>query len=198
MIKLENLNFSFDKYSPFKKVIFENTSLAINGTKVLIQAPSGSGKSTLFNILMGQYKGYKIKSDIRILLQSIDSQILCDTVYDEINLGYKIKYKKDIEKDEVINLLHEFKLNKSLNDNPNKFSGGEKKILLFMALIVSKPDLLILDEPYVSLDDRHIKLLDEYLKVTEQKILMSTHIIYDDFFDQKLTISQQKIVGVYE
>lgn len=198
MIKLKNLNFCFDKYSPFKKVIFENVNFDIYGSKVLIKAPSGSGKSTLFNILMGQYKGYKTKSDIRILLQGMDSQILCNSVYEEINLGYKMKFKNNIDKSEVNKLLGEFNLQKKLTDDPNKFSGGEKKILLLIALLVSEPDILILDEPYVSLDTAHINILDEFLRNTKQKFILSTHTVYEDFYDQKITINNYKIVGAYE
>lgn len=198
MIKLENLNFCYDKYSPFKKEIFVNVNYNINGQKVLLTALSGSGKSTLFNILLGEYKGYKTKQDIKILLQSIDIQILTNTVYEEINLGYKLKFKKDITKEEAQNYLNTFKLNKKLDDNPSLFSGGEKKILLIICLIVSKPDILILDEPYVSLDELHIKVLNDYLKITDINFLMSTHNIYEDIFDQKITIVNKQLVGIDE
>lgn len=198
MIKLENLNFSYDKYSPFKKEIFINVNYNITGKKVLLTAPSGSGKSTLFNILLGEYKGYKTKRDIKILLQNVDLQILTSTIYDEINLGYKLKFKKNITIEEIDTYLEVFKLNKKQDDDPNLFSGGEKKILLIICLIASKPDLLILDEPYVSLDNKHIKILDEYLKNTNINFLMSTHNIYSDMFDQKLTISNYKLEGVNE
>jgi len=198
MIKLENLNFCYDKYSPFKKEIFVNVNYNIIGQKVLLTASSGSGKSTLFNILLGEYKGYKTKQDIKILLQSIDIQLLTNSVYEEINLGYKLKFKKDIAKEEVQNYLNVFMLNKKLGDNPNLFSGGEKKILLIICLIVSKPDILIMDEPYVSLDEAHINVLNNYLKTTDINFLMSSHNIYEDIFDQKITIENNQLVGIDE
>lgn len=198
MIKLENLNFSYDKYSPFKKEIFIDVNYNITGKKVLLTAPSGSGKSTLFNILLGEYKGYRTKKDIKILLQNIDLQVLTSSIYDEINLGYKLKFKKDIPKNEVDEYLAMFKLNKKQSDDPNVFSGGEKKILLIICLVASKPDILILDEPYVSLDTRHINILDQYLQKTNINFIMSTHNIYFDMFDQKVSIKNYKLVGVDE
>lgn len=198
MIHIENINFTFDMFSPFPKHIFVDTYMNLEGNKVLLQAESGAGKSTLFSLLIGYYKGLKVNKDIRLLLQNIESQILCETIYDEINLGYKIKYKRDMLERDVVEILEKFEIYKDISFDPNKLSGGQKKMVIIIALVVCEPEILILDEPYVSLDNKHINILNDFLRETDQKFILSTHIVYEDFYDQKITIINKKIVGIDE
>lgn len=75
------------------------------------------------------------------------------------------------------------------------FSGGEKTRIAFAKLLMTKPDLLILDEPTNHMDIEIIEWLEEYLKRYEGAVLVITH---DKYFINKVVnriyeIDQQKL-----
>ncbi len=179
MIKCQNMNYKYQAKSPFEKVIFDNVTLEIKGKKNLILGFSGSGKSTFFKILTGylpvEKNTIKKPKEIILVMQNVNAQIVTDTVYSEINLGYKKKYGIDITKNQIEDLLKYFELDFKITDNPQELSGGQKKLLMVICAIVIKPDLIIFDEPFVGLDLKHRRLLTTYLQETQISILVSSH-----------------------
>lgn len=200
MIKLNNLTHIYGKSSPFANVIFDNTTLEINADKVLVLGKSGSGKSTFFKMLIKMVKVNKKQvvapSDVLMVMQNVNSQIITDTVYEEINLGYKKKYGKDIESEKVQELFKAFAVSFKFSDDPNRLSGGQKKILMIICMIILNPQLLILDEPLVGLDYKHRKIVLNFIKNTKIKLLISTHQIENliEICDEIVIIDQKKII----
>jgi energy-coupling factor transporter ATP-binding protein EcfA2 len=202
MIEFNDYSFGYDYKQPFEKRIFTDVDLKIDGKKTLLVGTSGSGKSTFFKTLIKYLKpsnGTVITpNEIGFLLQNVNSQVICHTIYEEINLGYKNKFNVDIKEETIQSFFKLFEVNFLLTDNPRHLSGGQKKIIILIALLVTEPQLLLLDEPFVGLDYKRKILLIEYLKSSDINFILSTHDVSDsrDLFDQVVLIENKKLLIV--
>ncbi len=130
MIRCQNMNYKYQAKSPFEQVIFNDVTLEITGKKNLLLGFSGSGKSTFFKILTGylavEKKTIEKPEEIILVMQNVNAQIVTDSVYAEINLGYKKKYGKDITEKQIVELLQYFDLDFKTTASPQELSGGQK------------------------------------------------------------------------
>ena len=178
----------------YVKVIFENVSV-FNGKKVIdnlnlevkdefitIYGNNGSGKSSLVNVLMGlsNFSGNIFIDDIAFnkdtldmmekkigfLLKDYDDVIIAETVFDEIafpleNLGQtKDHIKKEV--DEISKKIGIFDL---LEKDPHELSLEKRNLVCLAAALVSKPDILVIDNMLSEFDLRITKLIKD-LKMT--------------------------------
>lgn len=204
MIKLQNLSYAYQENSPFETSILKDVNISIDGSKVLVLGKSGSGKSTFFKILMGNIKVSKkmlIKpSNIAIVMQNVNSQILCNTIYDELNIGYSQKYAKDVSREQIKEVFDRFGIDFDLEMNPQQLSGGQKKLLIIICMVLINPEIIIFDEPLVGLDLHHRKLVLKFIKQTKTKLLISTHDIENlvQLCDQIILVNEQNIIKTSE
>ena len=196
-----------------------NCSVDIPNGVTSIIGPSGSGKTTLLNCIAGVSQpdtGY-ISLNSNILFSSVNrtnthlnkrgigyvfqTHTLFPhmTVLQNIRYGYDMtpKEKKRINIDELIEI---FQLSKLIKRYPKNLSGGEKQRVDIARSIAKSPDLLLMDEPIVSLDIKLKKIILDYLKLTwtqlQIPVLYVTHFISDaeNISDKCLIISKgQKI-----
>lgn len=115
----------------------------------------------------------KIEHKIEKISKNMDSS-LSDKYNDLLN-KYKIMggytYKKEYEI-----MLKKFGfLSSDKKKKIASFSGGEKSKISFMKLLLSKPELLILDEPTNNLDIETIEWLEEYLKNYKYAFIIVSH-----------------------
>ena len=172
--------------------IFENFSLNCsvdipNGVTSII-GPSGSGKTTLLNCISGVSNpdsGY-ISLNSNILFSSENKKntplnkrrigyvFQSPTLFPHMNVSQNIRYgydmtpkdKKRINIDELIEI---FQLSKLTKRSIKNLSGGEKQRVDIARSIATSPDLLLMDEPIVSLDIKLKKIILDYLKLTLTK-----------------------------
>ncbi|MDO5819227.1 MAG: ATP-binding cassette domain-containing protein [Methanobrevibacter sp.] len=179
----------------------DEISLEIDyGDFILLCGPSGSGKTTLLTNLKKElmpagrrageirFKGIRIQDlddissacDIGYLFQNPDSQIVTDTVIQEIafpleNIG--------LPTEEIRNRISEivafFGINDILHKNVNELSGGQKQLVNLCSLLVLRPEVLLLDEPMSQLDPiasyeflSIVRRLNEEFSIT---VIMSEH-----------------------
>ena len=72
--------------------------------------------------------------------------------------------------------LSKFDINDHLLDKPlNQLSGGEQKKIVISLALSKKCEILLLDEPEVSLDNASVEIFKELLSEEERLVLMITH-----------------------
>ena len=199
-ISVQNVVFSYNKKNPVPTL--NNINLSIDSTKefICILGATGSGKSTLvqlFNALLIPNKGniqvfdYTIKPKrnkklkpirkrIGLVFQFPEYQLFEDTVLKDIMFGpLNFGAKKDEAKEKAIEIAKKLHIEDLLDRPPFNLSGGQKRKVAIAGILVSEPDILILDEPTVGLDPKGkqelLDILTEYMKSTGKTIIVITH-----------------------
>lgn len=229
ILKVETISFSVDKkhhltagrnsFSEYQSVeILKNISFEVERGKVLgISGQSGSGKSTLAKILAGvidQTSG-KIENTfikdwsnsspkpVQILFQN-DGELINPfrKVKNVLNESFELKFK--INKDysvEIDNIFSHFNLNPQLKERKgSQLSGGEKQRIALARIIISEPEILILDEPFSSQDvESLLSILNLINRLKEELNLTIICISHDlnilkHFSDSVLIMYSGKIV----
>lgn len=185
ILKIENIRKTY--YTVEKEVkAVDNFSLELEkGDFVALVGPSGCGKSTILSILSGLEKedcgDIEKSGNIGYMLQT-DALFDWLTILDNCLLGLKIQNKlTDDNKQYVINLLEKYGLKDFINSYPNHLSGGMRQRVALIRTLATKPDILLMDEPFSALDYQSRLAISEdvykILKEEEKSIIMVTHDI---------------------
>jgi len=185
LISLKNISKAYDG-----NVLFSNFSFDLNKDDIIgVVGDNGAGKTTLFKILMGEVipdSGEVIKGEtIKIgyfsqHLELIDPEIRV--------IDYIKDYKSNIETlDGTISasdLLERFLFDSNLQYSKVKMlSGGEKRRLQLVKVLISNPNMLLFDEPTNDLDIYTLELLEDYLLSFKGPIMVVSH---DRYFLDKI------------
>jgi len=158
--------------------------------------PNGAGKTTAMKIMTGLMKadsgdvkifGHSITTDFEEAMQKVGCIIETVESYSYLtafeNLKQFSRYYKDVNNERIDEVLKLTGLYKYKNEKTRNFSLGMKQRLGISAAILSRPELIILDEPLNGLDVEGmievrnlIKRLAEEEKVT---FFISSHLIHD-------------------
>ncbi len=165
-IRIENISHTFQ--NGYKGL--DTISLTINkGEFIVIAGKNGSGKTLLMKHLSGLEtpdsgdifyndisivkKPECIRGKIGLIFQDADSQILGETVYDDIAIGPK---NLRLKKDEIIsiteNVLEWSCLTDKKDNHPYSLSGGEKRRLAIAGMLAMNCEVMVFDEPFANLD----------------------------------------------
>lgn len=157
MLSLQNVSVEIDKQS-----ILQNISFSLNTGEILtVVGPSGSGKSTLLNTIAGIIKQYKgeilfdnkpIDNLIRGYIPQNLGLLPWKKVKDNIFLPGKINKNIEIERGEAFDIIEELGISEFLHRYPSELSGGQQQRVALARLFVSRPDILLMDEPFSALD----------------------------------------------
>ncbi len=179
-IVAENLTFTYNKKSKFAVDALKDVSLTIEeGSFFGIIGHTGSGKSTFIQHLNGIIpltsgklmvgdinladkkkivkKKYKqLRSKVGMVFQYPEYQLFAETVFLDVAFGYKNFYPNSTEEEvklAVFKALDMLGLPKDcINKSPLDLSGGQKRRVAIAGVLVSKPEVLVLDEPVAGLD----------------------------------------------
>jgi lipopolysaccharide export system ATP-binding protein len=208
-ISLENISVSFKK----NHQILDNVSLKIPKGQILgLLGPNGAGKSTLMNVISGLIKpNYgKIKidnndiSDLPIYIRTKKFKIsiipqfggLFASLTTEQNIRavaeILIEDKSFIDI-KINELIAKFELDSVKKIEAKYLSGGQKKRLVIAMGLISKPDIILMDEPLAALDPQTIQMLQNTI-VNLQSDLNLTIIITDHQARDLLAISDKAII----
>jgi Fe-S cluster assembly ATP-binding protein len=216
MLKLEHIIIKKDE-----KSIIKDISIDIEeGNIHYLMGPNGSGKSTLALAIAG-YPEYNIEGNIffkneNIVELSPDKRAklglflsmqyppaikgvtilsLIKNAYQAINGPVNVLEFRTLVVEEVKRLgLDESILSRGVNEG---FSGGERKRLELLQLLILKPKLAILDEPDSGLDIDALKLMSSELKQLNQNgmtFVIITHQGQLELTPNKVTIIKNGIV----
>lgn len=178
---LENIGLKIDGQQ-----IIDKVSLRLNkGEITTLIGPNGGGKTSIARILLGVLKPTSgvIKKDSNIKIGYMPQKITVDktiplTVADFLKLStHKIIFDTHIE-----SLIARLKLENILQKQIHDLSGGQMQKVLFLRSIISKPDLLVLDEPTQYMDiaatEEFYQIIDEIRKDQKCAILLISHDLH--------------------
>ena len=187
ILSVKNLFKSY--YSPKEETeVLDDISFDVNTNDfIAIIGPSGCGKSSILNIISNldkNYFGKVIKKDNVKIGYMFQQDVLFPylTIYENAILGLKIEKNLNTNSIKyVLNLLKKYNLLDFKDKYPNELSGGMKQRLALIRTLATKPDILLLDEPYSALDyqTRLLVCNDVYKIIKEENItaIIVTHDI---------------------
>ena len=210
-LQISNLSFAFDD-----KLIFDDLNLHIKkGEHVAILGRSGVGKSTLASLIRGDLIAQQgtldlsgiapayannVEEKIGVINQS--PYIFNASIRSNLSLA-----RLDASDEEIWNALELVGLKKMVASLPNqlnevvdeaglRFSGGERQRLALARILLSDVDMVILDEPTVSLDpiteNQLLRLFFERLK-DKTIIFITHHLLGVQHMDRVIFLEKGKI-----
>ncbi|MDA3852225.1 MAG: ATP-binding cassette domain-containing protein [Spirochaetaceae bacterium] len=206
MIGLNDIEMVFGQGTSDENHVLNNLSLKINkGDFITIIGSNGAGKSTLFNVISGKYSPsfgqvffngadvtpfaeYKRAKWVgRIfqdpLLGTAGNMSLEHNMVITHKKGFKglrvslNRENREFFKKELVQL--DMNLENRLKDNVGNLSGGQRQALTLLMTVLSRPELLLLDEHTAALDPKNaskvLELTDKFISQYKLTAMMVTH-----------------------
>ncbi len=197
MIRCENISFRYPDFGlDIPELIIQSGSVNI------LAGPSGSGKSTLLQLLAGillPAHGHIMHDDID--LSGLNERERCDfrmirlglvfqefalleylSVLDNVILPYRMSGIHELNQEAVqaaSQLLSWVGLEKKKDSYPSQISQGERQRVAICRALVTKPEVLLFDEPTSNLDrknrDKILEVLEQYSQLKPHTLVMVTH-----------------------
>ncbi|MGI5060288.1 ABC transporter ATP-binding protein [Treponema denticola] len=212
-IEFKNVSFSYGENEVLKNVDLKFEK----GKKYLIVGPSGGGKTTVLKLLRKYFNptGGEILVDGKNLkditplsyfknIANIEQQVFLfeDSLYNNITL-YK-NYSQDEIKEAIKNAgLTSFienlpgGLDYKITDNGKNISGGEKARIAIARGLITRADLIFLDEAFASLDmGTAIRIEQTLLALKDVTVLNVSHVMFDktkEQYDNIITVKNKAV-----
>jgi ABC-type Fe3+/spermidine/putrescine transport system ATPase subunit len=180
--------------------------------KIAITGASGSGKTTLLKMITGHlqptsgtifFNGEKVLGPQEKLLPGHKQIAYLSQQYELLN-NYRVEeliwFDDKMEESEATQLFEICKIHHLLKRRTDQLSGGEKQRIALCNLLVKKPKMLVLDEPFSNLDLIHTEILKTVLEdITERLQITCTLTSHDPddtlpWADEILVIKDGKIL----
>lgn len=180
VINFENVSFAF----PDKQILTDFNLLVQNKDRIGIVGDNGIGKSTLLNLINGDLQPTSGKLEIGETVRiGYFSQLPKDMDEDKRVINYlqevADEVKTSVGTTSVTDLLEQFLFLRSTHGTLiSKLSGGEKKRLYLLKILIEKPNVLLLDEPTNDLDIATLTVLESFLQTFQGPVITVSHDRY--------------------
>ena len=207
-IKVENLSYYYGKQTKSLSVkALDNVSLTIEDGEIFgIIGRTGSGKSTFVQHLNGLIKIQKdsgkitvgefdlsekkcdfksLRKNIGMVFQYPEYQLFAETIKDDIAFALK-NFSPELKEDEVEARVKEaaelvgIEYERVKEKSPFDLSGGQRRRIAIAGVIVSRPSILVLDEPVAGLDPKGKRELVDLIKRLKEKFVKTIVIVSHD------------------
>lgn len=181
ILELKDVCKSFDE----KRVIDHFSYTFTKGDRIGILGPNGAGKTTLLNIIMNRLQPDSGEVEVGVNTafayfdqhsQGFDPTL---TIYEHVSqIGSQIKLQ-DGSTVSAAKLLERFLFPSSSLKTPiGKLSGGEKRRLHLVCLLLENPNFLLFDEPTNDLDIQTLSVLEDFLLNFSGCVIVISHDRY--------------------
>ncbi len=216
IIRFENVSIAYGNRTVLDNINFSINEKTIHG----LLGPNGAGKSTLYHLMTGLIEPKQGK----ILIENKD--VTNFPVYlrtRQYGIGYVPQYggafadltlhenlraiseivieSKNLRSERINYLISKLELENLKDIKAKHLSGGEKKKLVIALSLLSRPKILLLDEPFSALDVLTIKMLQELIVGLQQDnnitICICDHIATSllQIVDTAMILSNGKIIA---
>ena len=184
------------------------------GEVVSVLGPNGSGKTTLLRVAStalrpthgeGTVYGHDLVREAGAVRELIGYFGFAPAVYDDLTAAENLRFAvrmtgRKPERRELDDALDRVGLAAEANERARNFSSGMRRRLALARLILIRPKLLLLDEPYASFDEGGIRLLNDYLAEVKRAgcgVLLATHDLerVSPIADRSMTIEAGRVVA---
>lgn len=194
IVDVDHLSFEYGN-----RRVLHNLNFSIRqGDYAVLTGENGSGKSTLMKVLSGELESAKG----RVVIAGSDS---LTAVLHRIRIGYMPqngtsrnaffpatveeimetgmyhpfwkKWAVKDKKERICRTLEEMGMKDALNRRIGELSGGQQQRVMLARVLISKPQLLLLDEPAVGVDQESLRQLAAVLKRRNQEEAMTIFLI---------------------
>ncbi|WP_396129295.1 ABC-F family ATP-binding cassette domain-containing protein [Exiguobacterium mexicanum] len=201
VIEVENLSFGYDD----KLLIQDFTWLFGRRERYGIVGPNGSGKTTLMNLLAHRLQptdGTVVHGEtvhLGYYGQQVEFEDTSRRVIDEIERIAQVIYTPDGETITASQMLERFLFTPDAQYKPiAKLSGGEKRRLVLLRILMDEPNVLFLDEPTNDLDTETLSVLEDYLESFPGTVIAVSHDRYFlDRIAEQLIAFEDGTINVY-
>jgi NitT/TauT family transport system ATP-binding protein len=177
-------------------VALKAMNLTVNhGDFISLLGPSGCGKSTALRLIAGlshpsrgkiAWAGGQGENDLGVVFQE-PTLMPWATVAQNVWLPFRLRGQSYVEvRDEVLEALKLVGLEKFQNAYPRELSGGMKMRVSIARAMVTKPRLILMDEPFAALDEiTRFRLNNDLLKLKEAigcTVIFVTHSVFESVF----------------
>lgn len=198
---------------PLARQVLAEINVELTESRIGVVGHNGSGKSTfvrMLNALLIPSQGSvrvnglataKQAAQVRklagFLFTDPDNQIIMPTVAEDVGFGLrKSRLSKAEVAQRVDDLLAHFGLADHRDHPAHLLSGGQKQLLALASVLVTEPELIIMDEPTTLLDLRNARMIGRVIAELPQTVVLATHhldLLAD--FDRVLVFDSGRVVA---
>jgi len=173
--------------------VFEGLDLEVQDREIFVLlGPSGCGKSTLLRVIAGLDE---LDEGTVELAPSDDGEHVRDvgivfqqplllpwlTVRENVSLGLKYRANRSAQSDDVVDdTLAEFGLADLRDSYPDELSGGQAQRVSLARTVVTRPRVILLDEPFGALDPLTRRTLQRWLLSIQQSLGLAVVLVTHD------------------
>ncbi|MDP3969522.1 MAG: ABC transporter ATP-binding protein [Nocardioides sp.] len=211
MIEVDDVTHVYDDGGRGRTVL-EDLTLRADEHRIGVVGANGSGKSTFARLLNGlvlptagavRVDGLDTADDGRAVRRRVgfcftdpDAQIVMPTVREDVAFGLRRRGLTRDEVDERVDaMLEEHGLSAHADHPAHLLSGGQKQLLALASVLVTGPDLLVMDEPTTLLDLRNAaRVAETVARLPLQVVLVTHHLDLLAGFDRVLVFDEGRLV----
>lgn len=180
VIKFDHVSFSY----PDKPILSDFNLLIQNKDRIGIVGENGKGKSTLLNLIAGELQADSGKVDVG---ETIRIGYFSQTIKGLDESKRVINFLQEVADEaktssgmvSIAELLEQFLFPRNMHGTLiEKLSGGEKKRLYLLKILLQRPNVLLLDEPTNDLDIATLTVLEHFLKGFSGPVIIVSHDRY--------------------
>ena len=208
LIDVADVTHGFDGGPP----VLREVTVRLEEPRIGVIGANGSGKSTFARMLNGLVvpergtvtldgldtarQGKQVRRRVGFCFTDPDAQIVMPTVAEDVAFSLR---RRGLTKGEIAARVEEALAAHGLagrGDHPaHLLSGGQKQLLALAAVLVTEPDLLVMDEPTTLLDIRNARRVADAVRALPQQVVLVTHhldLLAD--FDRVLVFDDSRLV----
>jgi biotin transport system ATP-binding protein len=211
LIEVEDVRHTYGTGTAARTVL-SGVSVRATEQRIGVIGANGSGKSTFARLLNGLVlptagrvrvagydtasKGREVRRRVGFCFTDPDAQIVMPTVAEDVAFGLRRRGVPKAEAaDRVAAVLASYGLGDHHDHPAHLLSGGQKQLLALASVMVTEPELLVMDEPTTLLDLRNAQRVSEVVAgLPQQVVLVTHHLDLLDGFDRVLVFDEGRLV----
>jgi biotin transport system ATP-binding protein len=211
LIEVSDVSHAYGE-QPHARLVLDRVTVRLEEPRVGVIGANGSGKSTFARLLNGLVlptsgtvrvdgldtarRGREVRRRVGFCFTDPDAQIVMPTVAEDVAFGLRRRGlgKREVA-DRVRSALRAYGLEGHADHPAHLLSGGQKQLLALASVLVTDPDVLVMDEPTTLLDLRNALLIARVVAELRQQVLLVTHhldLLAD--FDRVLVFDEGRLV----